>query len=355
MTKGVKIVIISIFALVISACTSEFSPESKMPHTNQPSPNKMLLVLSAPSIDEAYYAPAFQEIVDFQIAYAKTIMGKDNVVVIVDEKTRAYYEDELPEDILLTAEVYDIWMRDFTTVNPEYPIQFTYTWASMTEGESREVQNSFIAFADQHQITREPTDLLLDGGNVVDNYAGRVITTTRFMENNDLSYDEAKDVLMDLLGATEVAILEPDEEVLAHSDGMVSWIDEDVLLVNDYSSEPEFRKVVMDELLYAFPDVEIIEVPVEYGTNPPGEWEGFESACGVNLNLVLTYENLYVPVFGMAHDDDALAIIAENTTKNVIPVNAKGVCGMGGSVRCLTWQITGENAEKLILAARENE
>jgi agmatine/peptidylarginine deiminase len=334
----------------LSACAGE----KDMPFSNQISPEKMLLVLSAPSVDEPYYAPAFQQIVDFQIAYASAIMGNDNVVVIVDEKTKPYYEGELPEDILLTADVYDIWMRDFTTVNPEYPIQFTYTWASMTKRESKEVQNSFITFADKYEIDREPTGLLLDGGNIVDNYAGRVITTTRFMEDNNLSYEEAKSALMELLGATEVAILEPDEEVLAHSDGMVSWVDEDVLLVNDYSEYPDFRKLVMDELRYAFPDVEIIEVPVVYGTNPPGVWEGFESACGVNLNAVLTYENLYVPVFGMAHDDDVLAIIAESTTKNVIPVNAEGVCGMGGSVRCLTWQLDGENAEKLILAARAN-
>jgi hypothetical protein len=38
----------------------------------------------------------------------------------------------------------------------------------------------------------------------------------------------------------------------------------------------------------------------------------------------------------------------------VITINAEGVCSMGGSVRCLTWQLTGENAEKLILAAKEN-
>jgi len=344
-----------VLAIFASGCIPEESLENEMIYTNEISTGRMLLVLSAPSVDDPYYAPGFQQIVDFHVGYAEAIMGNDNVVVIVDEKTRPYYEDKLPEDILLTADLYDIWMRDFSTVNPEYPIQFTYTWASMTESESKEVQNSFIAFADQYQINREQTDLLLDGGNIVDNYAGRVITTTRFMEDNDLSYEEAKSALMELLGAIEVAILEPDEEVLAHSDGMVSWVDKDVLLINDYSEYPDFRKLVMDELRYAFPNVEFVEVPVEYGTNPPGVWEGFESSCGVNLNAVLTYENLYVPVFGMANDDDALVIIEDNTTRKVIPVNAEGVCGMGGSVRCLTWQLTGENAEKLIFAARQEQ
>ena len=90
--------------------------------------------------------------------------------------------------------------------------------------------------------------MLIDGGNIVDNYAGKAITTTRFMEDNSLSYEEAKHELKQLLGANAIAIIEADEEVLAHSDGMVSWIDENVLLVNDYSTSPDFRTAVIDEL-----------------------------------------------------------------------------------------------------------
>lgn len=156
------------------------------------------------------------------------------------------------------------------------------------------------------------------------------------------------------LNATEVAILEPDEEVLAHSDGMVMWLEEKTLLVNDYSKDKAFRDLVMSELKMSFPDTRIIEIPVVNVENKKGEWKGFESACGVNLNLVLTFKNVYVPVFGMPHDQKAVGIIKENTGKKVIEIDAKGVCPMGGSVRCLTWQLTGDNAEKLILAARQN-
>lgn len=346
-----RIIRILIVAFLMGGCVPK--PTGEDVYTNSIKADRMLLVLSAPSVNDVYYAPAFQRIVDFQIEYAKAIMGNDNVVIIVDRKTKPYYENELPEDILITAEVYDIWARDFTTVNPLAPIQFVYTWASMSKRESQEVQSSFNAFANWYQIERETTELLLDGGNIVDNYAGRLVTTTRFMEDNNLTYEEAKEALKELLGVTEVAILEPDEEVLAHSDGMVSWIDENTLLVSDYTSDASFRAMIIDELQYAFPGAEIIEVPVEYQTNLPGEWEGFESACGVNLNSVITFENIYVPVFNMAHDEDVVYIIKQNTTKNVIPINAEGVCAMGGSVRCLTWQLAGENAEKLILAARE--
>ncbi len=340
-------------SLLLGGCDKEEINDVET-YVNEPSEERMLLVLSAPSIYDDYYAEALPLIVDFHINYCKAIMDNDNVVLIVDEDTKGYYEGKLPEDVLITAEVFDIWMRDFTTVNPENPVRFTYTWASMTQAESREVQQSFEAFANSFQLDYTSTPLLVDGGNIVDDYAGRAITTTRFLEDNNLSYDEGKQELMRLLNASEVAIIEPDEEVLAHSDGMVSWVDENVLLVNDYSEDPEFKALVMDELKASFPSASIVEVPVAYTTNPPGVWEGFESACGVNLNATATYNNLYVPVFNMPHEEEALHIIRANTSKEVIEVNAEGVCPMGGSVRCLTWQLTGQNAQRLIMAARLN-
>ena len=50
-------------------------------YSNQVADNKMLLVLSAPSIHDPYYKSAFQRIVDFQINYAKSILCNDNVVI----------------------------------------------------------------------------------------------------------------------------------------------------------------------------------------------------------------------------------------------------------------------------------
>jgi agmatine/peptidylarginine deiminase len=346
------IAILSMMILGIMTSCKKEQVQVQEEFFNEISDDRMLLVLSAPSIHDTYYTSAFQMIVDFQINYAKAIYGNDNVVIIVNKDTKPYYENELPEDVLITADVFDIWVRDFTTVNPLNPVQFKYTDASMTEQESIEVQNSFKSLADRFDIQRETANLFLDGGNIVDNYDGKIITTTRFLEDNNLTVSEAKQELISLLNATAVAIIEPDDEILAHSDGMVMWLDEKILLVNDYSEEPVFRSLVLEELRSSFPNTTIIEIPVQYAQNSPGQWDGFESACGINLNSVLTFKNIYVPIFNMSHDQQALNIIRDNTSHKVISINAEEVCAMGGSVRCLTWQLTGQNAERLIIAAR---
>ena len=143
---------------------------------NESSADRMLLVLTVPSITNVYYASNFNRILDFHVNYAKAIANNDNVVVIADAATMPYLVGRLPEEVLLTENVNDIWMRDFTTINPMAPVQFTYTWASMGKGASKRLQQNFSDFADRYNITRTTTDLILDGGNIVDNYAGNVIT-----------------------------------------------------------------------------------------------------------------------------------------------------------------------------------
>lgn len=313
----------------------------------------MLLVLAAPSVDDGYYRPAFRQIVDFQIRYAKAIEGKDRVVILVDRATRPHYERELPANALLDADIADIWMRDFTTVDPFDPVEFVYTDAATeTKQESVAIQHRFDVFADALGITRRRTNLKLDGGNIVDNYAGRVVTTTRFMKDNSLSHSAAKQASKETLGAREVAIVKPDEDTLAHSDGMVMWLGSDTLLVNDYSAiDPGLRADVLDELRKSFPGVKIIEVPVEFDDETKTQWAGFSSACGVNLNSVVTNNYVYAPTFGTGTDDRVLEVVRANTAKEVVPVDARAVCAMGGSVRCLTWQVTTRNADRILEAA----
>lgn len=321
--------------------------------SNEINSENMLLVLSAPSVHDEYYKPAFQTIIDFQINYAKQILWNDNVVIVVDQDTKKYFEGKVPEDILLIGDLFDIWMRDPTTVNPFNPTQFVYTRASMSKAQSKKVQTRFSEFADTYHIERNKTNLMIDWWNIVDNYTDKAITTTRFMEDNNLTYEQAKETLKKVLWVKEVAILEPDDEVLAHSDWMVSFIWENTLLVNDYEeTDPEFKKLVMDELKTSFPTTEIIQVPVSFKKNKPWEREWFESACGVNLNATVTKNNIYVPTFGMKHDQEAVDIITKHTDKKVITIDAQWVCPMWWSVRCLTRQLYGTNADKLIQAAR---
>lgn len=155
--------------------------------------NKMYLILAAPSIHDKYYKNYFNEIVNLSWICKKIIQhNTDNICILVDSDTKNYYEKRLPSETLITEEMYDIWIRDFATINPENPVQFIYTNASMSKIDSIKTQEKFLNFAKKYSIKMEKISYIIDGGNIVDNYDGKIITTTRFLEDNSLQYNEGK-------------------------------------------------------------------------------------------------------------------------------------------------------------------
>jgi agmatine/peptidylarginine deiminase len=322
-----------------------------MAYTNQISDDAMLLVIALPKADSLYYKDVYAEIIAFDIAYAKAIIGNDNVVLIADEEGSELLRNQLPNDIILKEAMHDIWIRDFSTVLPYKPTLFRYTAAAQagSQQEADWIQKTFKAFIDQFGIHYYPSSLKLDGGNVVDDLHNKLIVTDRFLEDNALNYTEGKDQLQKITGFKQIAIIPADSnEGLAHADGMLMFIDSNTLLVNKYPYP--LRQSLFLELNLAFPHLKIIEVIAEIDVE---DWDShFPSACGLNVNAVVTKRCIYMPEFSTKNDAKFLALLKANTCKKIICVSAKKVCKLGGSVRCLTWQLTGKNANQLILAAR---
>jgi agmatine/peptidylarginine deiminase len=194
----------------------------------------------------------------------------------------------------------------------------------------------------------------------------KVITTERFVEDNYWYYynrgpvvygekwddyvKQAKKYLKDKLNAKQVAIIPADDEILAHADGMVMFVEDNVIFVNDYRGiDSKLQDSVIKELSSSFPDVKIVEVPVTFSNAVTND--GISSACGININSVVTKSTIYVPTFNSPNDIIFVNLLKQYTTKNIVEIDATGVCDMGGSVRCLTLQMVGSNANKIIKAA----
>jgi len=343
--KG-SLFLLTILMLSCMKISSNTGPED---HSNEYSEERMTLVLAVPSVLDTYYRNDHSDIVEFMINYANTILGHDNVILIADRHTMPLLSGQLPDDVLLTDKIEDIWMRDFTTVGPERSVHFSYRPSYFENlGDAIFIQNKFRRFMDDRGLYYTSSELILDGGNVVDNHKDAVIVSQRFLEDNDLGTEEAKEQLRTLLDVDYVAIIPYDDDIMGHADGMAMWTGSRELLINEY--EEPFRSQVLSSLRLQLPQsLNITEVDVIFDDQI---WQGFASACGIHLNSVLTKQHIYVPVFQNELDTVNLQLIASITDKEVHSVNASSVCHMGGNVRCLTWQLQGANAERLINAAR---
>lgn len=308
------------------------------------------LVLSAPNKSEPYYARKYKSILKFQVNYARQIAKHDRVVILTDKPGYEYFSKHLPKSMLLEKPLDDIWVRDFSPVAHKSGLQFRYTsYAGGGRAQADAIQGSLNRVAGNAGIRFRKTKYILDGGNFV-GVGNKAVVTERFLRDNRLSKDKGKEVLKQLLGVTQVAIIPSDDPGLAHADGMVMFADNRTLFVNEYQGK--FRDAVLLELKNAFPGVNIVEIPVRYSKasfDPK-----FSSACGIYVNAVVTGKAIYLPQFGSKLDKKVLQIVRANTGKAVVPVESSSVCSMGGSARCLVWQAKGSHGRKLTSAASKS-
>ncbi len=316
---------------------------------------ELIVLASPPNHLDEYYTRFIDDIVDFQVAYARQIRHSgDQVLILSNRDLYDYYVSQLGADAVLLAPQSDIWMRDFTVLNTAAPVMFRYSAEGQggNQLDADDVQEDFALLLEKAGLAIPETDLINDGGNYVDDFAGRAVLSRKFLRDNRLSEAEAREKISALTGIRHMAFIEADEQGgLEHADGVVSFIDENTLIINSYPQDPAYAKDLKADLRKALPGVRIHEIITPYDGKETVDAR-FGSACGLYTNALVTPERIYFPQFGIPEDKIALKQIRAITSKNVIPVRSHHVCPMGGGVRCMSLQLRGEAARRLLDYAR---
>jgi agmatine deiminase len=115
---------------------------------------------------------------------------------------------------------------------------------------------------------------------------------------------------------------------------MVRFIDNDTVLINDYSKQnAEFQRCFRMSLHNAGLDwIELSYNPVD---NPKSI-----SARGLYLNYLQMQQVIIVPTFKTKYDDKALKVL-EGVFKeqNIATVESNDLADEGGILNCITWNI----------------
>lgn len=313
-----------------------------------------LIVLAAPRAADAYYAAPRGDIIDFQVRYARQIADRDNVVILTDAASYPDYVAALGRDRVAVVPMDDIWMRDFSLSNAERPVMFRYTAAGQAgvQRDADGVQETLAASIEAAGLDFAESDLLNDGGNFVDDYDGRAVVSRKFLADNGLDEAAARQALRRATGVRDIAFIDADEQGgLEHADGVVAFIGPNTLVINSYTEDPAYAATLRADLESGLPGVVIHEIVTPYDGADIYD-EKFGSACGLYTNMLVTPLRIYLPQFGVKEDAMALASLRSWSDKEVVPVDSSGVCRMGGGVRCLSWQLRGENAARFLAWAR---
>jgi len=321
---SMKVLMIICLFFAITFAQFEYVPE-----------DENIIILVGP---DNYYANSLNEFVNFHVDYAISAGSRDHFFVVINNYNDNLYEAQLPDEMLISATINDIWVRDFGIQNLQgLNHKFDYSPDYLDNWTSNWIDNSFINWFNETELDYLNHNIVLDGGNFQTNGYDKVVITTRIFDDNPtLTEIQLRNYFNANLGLDEIAFIPEDVgDPVGHSDGYVIWLTPSKLAVNNFD-EPYLSQIYA-VLETSFADVEFIEMP--YVPNYSDGADGFGSAEGIYVNSLQTTDNFYVPIFGLAEDSLALAIYAEHTNKNIIPIDASEVSNWGGSVHCLAIEI----------------
>ena len=223
-------------------------------------------------------------------------------------------------------ETKDIWIRDFMPflLDDGHLVSYDYDPDYLKDEKYSHLRTKI-------QPLNDHINLVLDGGNFVRLGSKAIMTDKIFKENPSKTKPEIIETIKQKCALNELIIIPRQPyDMLGHSDGMVRWLDENSVLVNDFSNE---SKSFNDRLVKALKKCGLNIKFMRYS-------EGFFSKTrdwGAYLNFIKINGLLIVPVYGT--DDDYVAI--EQIKKiyggcKVETINLSEIIELGGALHCIT-------------------
>lgn len=233
----------------------------------------------------------------------------------------------------------DIWAKDFMPVQvaEDRYLQFRYEPDYLMKHKKwRATISDATGICRVIGVTPVKSDIVLDGGNLVRFGRKAVMTRKIFRENPGFTETGLLSALMELLLVDRIIVIAAEaRDWLGHADGMVRFLDEHTVLVNDYhrKTDRDFGLNLRMSLRNA--GLETIPLPYNPYTNASED-----DARGMYINFLRIKDFVLVPAFGLAEDEKAardLSRLFSCTT--VDTVRSDEIAKEGGVLNCISWNI----------------
>lgn len=244
-------------------------------------------------------------------------------------------ECNIPFDFLPGTK--DIWAVDFMPVqiSTDKFIRFKYAPDYLLPKKYHKFISDSEAICKEIKIDAKPSNLIVDGGNVVRSRDKVIMCDKVFYENKSVPEKELICQLEELFEVDKIVFVPWDKnDIIGHADGMVRFIDNNTVLINDLSVEDEdyqrsFRMSLHNAAL------DWVELPY----NPPFDTKSI-SAKGIYINYLQMKQAIIMPIFGSQYDGEALRVLEEVFKGQTIrTVESNEIAEGGGVLNCITWNI----------------
>lgn len=224
----------------------------------------------------------------------------------------------------------DIWARDYMPAysNGHY-VSYVYNPDYLQNDKDKKyITDNVEEVFDLSNDSVTKTKLVIDGGNVIMCGDKIIMTDKIFAENSDFSKEEVVAEIEKVFSAKLVVIPWDKEEKFGHADGMVRYVSDNHVLINNYKDiDPELRLKILDALSPYFSQIS----ELEYGSaQRVNSW--------AHINYLQVNNLIFVPQLEIPSDKLALEQISSIfPDSTIIPVEVKGIVKKGGALNCVSW------------------
>ena len=186
-------------------------------------------------------------------------------------------------------------------------------------------------------------DLTLDGGNILFNSSFVFISEKVFADNKNRSKKEIRQILTRTFNGRELIVLQVDpHDPTGHVDGMIGMLDDNTILINDYTKVEE--EIHTNNMRKLGNKINAVEIPFFW---VDGEViKGWPSNEGNYVNFIATKNSL---IFSSFNHPDMESEIAEKITNSdslkrpISFINTDPINKYGGGLHCITYDFSNKN------------
>lgn len=231
----------------------------------------------------------------------------------------------------------DVWAVDYMPIQIDINkfVRFIYNPSYLQSKKYLKTISDVDAICEQIGIETIKSNIVLDGGNVT-RTTDKVIMTDRIFTDNP-NYDRKKLIteLHDLFQVDKLFLVpEQPKDFTGHSDGMVRFIDEHTVIINNYKGE--------DEKFHRAFEIAIHNTGLDYNKIPynPNGNNNYNQANGDYINYLQMENTVIIPTFGIKEDDEVVKQF-ENlfAGQTIATIDSNEIANEGGILNCITWNI----------------
>jgi agmatine deiminase len=240
-------------------------------------------------------------------------------------------------EFALLPKTKDVWVVDFMPIqlNTIKFVRFVYNPSYLQTAKHLKTISNVDNICIDIGISTIKSNIIIDGGNVT-RCTNKVIMTDRVFKDNP-TY-ERKQLIKELYELLEVEkiyfVPEQPGDFTGHSDGMVRFIDDNTLVINDYCHEKEW--------FYRAFEIAIHNTGLDYEKIPYNIYNNKSNvqANGDYINYLQMENTLIIPTFGIKEDDLGVKQLEKIFKgQKITTIDSNEIANDGGILNCISWNI----------------